>query len=275
MCELLAMSSRRSTRLTVSLKALAAHGGSAGRNRDGWGVAFHDGNDAALFREPTPAGDSRLAKFLEAQGPSTTLAIAHIRHATRGAITLSNTQPFLRELAGRAHVFAHNGDLPAIDDCDNLAYDRYCPIGTTDSERAFCALLERVRGLWVSSTSPPPLEARFAVVSQFAADLRPLGPANFLYADGATLFAHGHRRIQPATGAIELPGLFVLSRRCREQTDPVDARAAPATDALQEVVLIASVPLTDEHWRPLAEGEIVAVSAGRILGAATSVAPVL
>jgi len=272
MCELLAMSSRHSTRLTISLKTLAARGGSASRNRDGWGVAFHEGNDVSLFREPTPAGDSRLAQFLETQGPSTMLAIGHIRHATRGSIALSNTQPFMRELTGRMHVFAHNGDLPGIEQHKTLAFDRYRPIGTTDSEHAFCALLERIRILWVSSSSVPPLAARLAAVTQFAADLRELGPANFLYADGDTLFAHGHRRIQPATGTIEPPGLFVLSRRCRQARGPGGAGGISIADDFQEVVLIASVPLTDEHWRPLAEGEILTASEGQILGATASVA---
>jgi len=35
----------------------------------------------------------------------------------------------------------------------------------------------------------------------------------------------------------------------------------------QEVLLIASVPLTDGNWRPFAEGELVAVLAGQVLGA--------
>jgi glutamine amidotransferase len=34
----------------------------------------------------------------------------------------------------------------------------------------------------------------------------------------------------------------------------------------QEVLLIASVPLTDENWQPFAEGELVAVSAGQTVG---------
>jgi predicted glutamine amidotransferase len=31
------------------------------------------------------------------------------------------------------------------------------------------------------------------------------------------------------------------------------------------VVWIASVPLTDDGWRPLAEGEVVAVRSGEVL----------
>ena len=265
MCELLAMSSRHPTRLTFSLEQLAAHGTGTGRLRDGWGAAFYQDNDVALFREPAAAGDSPLVKFLEAQGPSTTLAISHIRRATRGAVSLSNTQPLARELAGRVHVFAHNGDLPGIERSGKFAFDRYRPLGTTDSEHAFCALLESIHKLW-SGTSSPPLEKRLAAVAAFAAELRTLGPANFLYADGLTLFAHGHRRIQAATGKVTAPGLFLLPCRCAEGDSPIRATGVSVAPGFQEGVLIASVPLSSEAWRPFAEGEIVAISAGRIVG---------
>ncbi|MBI4290439.1 MAG: class II glutamine amidotransferase [Betaproteobacteria bacterium] len=97
------------------------------------------------------------------------------------------------------------------------------------------------------------------------ADLRKLGPANFLYTDGETLFAHGHRRIQAATGEIKPPGLFLLSCRCVHADETVDAHGVSIGPGFQEVQLIASIPLTDENWRPFAEGEIVAVSAGKLL----------
>lgn len=265
MCELLAMSSRQATRLTFSLEALAARSGAAGSTRDGWGAAFYQGRDAALFREPVAASDSPLVRFLEAQGPSTTLAISHIRRATHGAVTLANTQPFVRELAGRSHVFAHNGLLPDIGHAQHLAWDRYQPIGETDSEHAFCALLERLHQLWRVTSAPPSIGERLALVAAFAADLRQLGPANFLYADGEVLFVHGHRRIQAATGLIEPPGLFMLSRQCGLAHEPVQAQGVSVAPGFQEMTLIASVPLSAEHWRPLAEGEVVAVSAGRLV----------
>jgi predicted glutamine amidotransferase len=269
MCELLALSSRWPARLTFSLETLAAHGAATGRNRDGWGAAFYQENDAAIFREPAAAGDSDLIRFIEKQGPSTTLAISHIRRATRGAVALSNTQPFARELAGRMHVFAHNGNLPGIEQSGNLAFDRYRPVGTTDSEHAFCALLERISRLW-HSTSVPAMEKRLAVVTQFAAALREIGPANFLYADGDTLFAHGHRRIQASTGKIAPPGLWLLPCRCGVTGEPFQAAGLTLGPGFQDGVLIASVPLTDGNWRPFAEGEVVAVSAGQIVGGLTA-----
>jgi predicted glutamine amidotransferase len=264
MCELLALSSSHSAHLNISLEALAGHGGRTGRNPDGWGAAFYQDKDVALFREPLPAGDSALVRFVEVQGPRTNLAIAHIRRATRGAVTLSNTQPFARELAGRMHVFAHNGNLPEIDRIGDLTLDQYFPVGATDSEHAFCALLERMRSLWHPSGPLPSVEARLSVVSQFAFDLRKLGPANFLYADGDALFAHGHRRIQ-ADGSTAPPGLFLLSRRCGDATETLHANGVSVGPGFQDVSLIASVPLTDEQWRPLDEGEVLAVSGGQVL----------
>ncbi|MEO5694533.1 MAG: class II glutamine amidotransferase, partial [Usitatibacter sp.] len=136
--------------------------------------------------EPGAAGDSALVRYLELHGPSTHLAISHIRHATRGAVRFSNTQPFMRELGGRMHVFAHNGDLPGIEGSAVLAPGPYRQLGQTDSEAAFCALMARMRRLWDGGDMPS-LQARMSLVAAFACDLRALGPANFLYADGEVL----------------------------------------------------------------------------------------
>ena len=211
-------------------------------------------------------------RYLESQGPSTNLAISHIRHATQGSVRLSNTQPFVRELGGRTHVFAHNGDLSGIDRSKSLSIGAHRPVGQTDSEQAFCALLERLRPLWADGDAPS-LQERMSVLAAFAADLRLLGPANFLYADGDALFAHGHRRIQPARGRIEPPGLWTLQRHFPSaDASPESQGGVSISDAERAVVCVASVPLNDANWRPLAEGEILAVRAGEILATRTAVA---
>ena len=265
MCELLGISSRRNTRLTFSLEALAARSGPLSTTRDGWGAGFYQGRDVDLFREPGAASDSPLVRLLETQGPDTTLVISHIRHATLGAVKLANTQPFVRELAGRTHLFAHNGHLPGISQNHQFSLDRFNPVGETDSEHAFCALMERMKVLWQSPSASPSIEERLALVAAYAADLRQLGPANFLYADGEVLFAHGHRRIQSASGKIEPPGLFMLSRQCCRESDSFKAEGLSVASGYQEVVLLASVPLSDESWRPLQEGEVVAISSGKLV----------
>jgi predicted glutamine amidotransferase len=263
-CELLALSSSRPAHLTFSLQALAARGGTTGSSHDGWGVAFYQDSDVALFREPAAAADSALVRFLESQGPATDLAISHIRHATRGGVSLANTQPFVRELGGRTHVFAHNGDLPGIYQSELLALGRPRPVGQTDSEHAFCVLLERLSTLWVDGCLPS-LEARRSLVNAFAADLRALGPANFLYADGDALFAHGHRRLQRVSRRAEPPGLWWLQRECAAGDQENQHEAGVSVDVVAQSLLFASVPLTDDPWQPLNEGELVVARSGRLV----------
>lgn len=270
MCELLALSSSQPAQLTFSLHTLAARGGLLGRSHDGWGVAFYEGLDVALYREPRPAADSALVHLLETQGPATGLAISHIRHATQGQASLANTQPFSRELGGRTHIFAHNGDLTAIERSSTLDRGAYRPVGQTDSELAFCVLLSRLTALWLGG-DPPPLESRLSVLTTFAAELRALGPANFLYADGDALFAHGDRRLQ-RSGRVEPPGLWIRQRRCTPGAASLDQGAGLAvrTDGTS-VLWVASVPLTDGGWQPLDCGELLAIRDGVILAGASTI----
>lgn len=257
MCELLGLSSRLPTSVTLSMHALARHGSTAQHLGDGWGIAFHDGDDALLIRRPEPACDSPWVSFLESRRVRSRVVLAHVRHATQGEVSLRNTQPFSRELGGRLHVFAHNGKLPEIARLHSPGR-RFRPLGSSDSELAFCALLHRMAPLWDGGV-PSPAD-RFAVVAALAAELRELGPANFLYSDGELLFAHGHRRTQP-DGRIAPPGLVMLTRFCVTDPDSMPMAGVALEDG-QQVTLFASVPLSDEAWRPLQEGEIVVVRDG-------------
>lgn len=267
MCELLAVSSSKAARLTFSLRRLAAHGRPADLAHDGWGVGFYQGVDVALFREPVAAAGSALVRFLELHGPSTKLALSHIRHATWGAVSFANTQPFVRELGGAAHIFAHNGYLAGIDSSDALSAGVDRPIGQSDSEHAFCALLARMRRLW-GKAGIPTLHDRFSLLTAFAADLRALGAANFLYADGDTLFAHADRRASRLDGPLEAPGLWTLRRhRTPSCPEPVQVAGVAAEHGEASAVLIASVPLTAEAWQPMREGQLIAVRAGQVITA--------
>jgi predicted glutamine amidotransferase len=258
-CELFGFSSLYPTRATFSLRTFAERGGFTSDAADGWGLAFLEGRDARLYKEPAPAADSSWLHFIEERRIPARLMISHIRRATRGAKTHANAQPFERELGGRAHVFAHNGHLGGIEIKFAGAARRFRPIGETDSEFAFCLLLERMAPLWAEGATPD-LEKRRAVFADFACDMRALGPANFLYCDGDALFAHGHRRTR-SDGTIAPPGLWRLERGCETDRDAPDGAEA----ARQDIVLLASVPLSGEDWTPLAEGETIVVKDGRTL----------
>ncbi len=265
MCELLALSSRLPTSVTLSLSAFAQHRGAD----DGWGVAFYDSGDARLYKEPELAAESEWLAVIQQRRLSASLFISHIRYATRGNRSLPNTQPFSRELGGRVHLFAHNGRFDSIERDYAGSWKRYRPIGETDSEIAFCILLERLAPLWESG-SIPALHQRLAVFTQFAADMAAIGPANFLYSDGDVLFIHGHRRTQ-ADGRIAPPGLWRLSRqceKCRDTTERDQEKSSTVDRRQQQVALIASIPLSDEDWVPLVEGEVLAIRHGRLLDSA-------
>lgn len=268
MCELFAMSARYPTTVHLSLDELARHGGATGPHRDGWGMAFVQGRDALLLREPEAASESSLIAYMQSHDVRSTLAVAHLRKATQGERALANTQPFLRELGGRAHLFAHNGMLPGIEGDARFASRRFRRVGGTDSEHAFCALLDRLAPLW--DDGEPDLAARLEVVTRFARDLATLGPANFLYCDADVIFAHGHRRRSGGDEA-RPPGLHWLCRTCNPRADgvPIAGLAVPHAES-QEVALVASVPLSEEPWVPFREGEILMIRDGRVLRDARS-----
>ena len=87
-----------------------------------------------------------------------------------------------------------------------------------------------------------------------------------------SLIAHARRRVQ-VDNVIAPPGLWQLERRCRVDVDALpEAGVAIETDQHnQEITLLASVPLTAEPWRPLAEGEVLIVQNGRGLPPAETI----
>lgn len=259
MCELFAMSACHPTTVRLSLEELARHGGGTGPHKDGWGIAFAQHGDAFVLREPGAANESAWLAFLQSHQLRSDVVVAHIRRATQGERMLRNAQPFTRELGGVVHLFAHNGMLPGIEDDARFALRRFRRIGDTDSEHAFCALLETIAPLWEHGR--PSLEARLRAIAHFAAELRTLGPANFIYSDGDVVFAHGHRR-RHDDGQIRSPGLFVLCRTCDAREDGVlkNGMSIGAGEA-QHVALLASVRLSHEAWSPLQEGEVVVLRA--------------
>ncbi|MBE9043992.1 class II glutamine amidotransferase [Pleurocapsales cyanobacterium LEGE 10410] len=257
MCELFAISSLLPTRVSFSMAEFSQHGGLTGCHKDGWGIAFYEENDVQIIRETIPAIDSDYIHCLQDHNFSSNLIISHIRLATQGKIQLKNTQPFCRELAGKMHVFAHNGNFKSIETSKTIKLGRYRPLGETDSEYAFCFLMNLMEDLW-NSEKLPDLEARLEVVSYFADIIRKLGPANFIYSDSEILFVHGHRRTQKDNRGILPPGLFTLCRTCsaKKERTKIKGLDLDFRSEKQEVLLAASVPLTKEKWIPLAEGEI-------------------
>jgi predicted glutamine amidotransferase len=263
-CELFGVSSSEPVQVKYSLHAFAEHGGLIHPNKSGWGLAYHEGKDALLIKEPEPASDSPFVRFIESHPQTSTCVIAHVRYATAGPPTFANTHPFMRELGGQMHLFAHNGSLEGIWDTMSLRSGIYRPVGDTDSEFAFCVLLERLAPLWRGAGGPPALRDRLRIFADTAAEFAALGPANFLYSDGDVLFLHAHERSwDEGDGRFSKPRAPGLSLARLGDLHVKGLRVeVPRADT--DVFYVASVPLTRAGWTPLRAGTVVALWRGRI-----------
>lgn len=253
MCELLGFSANAPTRVRLMLHEFARQGGETAPNRDGWGVALYAGRDAHVVREARPAADSAHMRFLREHELASTLGIAHVRHATQGAATLVNTQPFSARLDGRQHVFAHNGVIK-----DSAALGPFAPpwqpLGETDSECAFALLMQRLAAL--PSVQRADWRRRFQVFGELCAELRPRGIFNVLFSDGEYLYAHAHKRHWHHGDNPTAPGLWHLERGTHRTDSAPLAGLQVHADAPVRIHFLVSVPLSDEAWEPLPEGSV-------------------
>jgi len=239
MCELLGMCARYPTDVNRSLALLRPRGGELGPHADGWGVGFYEGRAARVFKEPIPAADSRCLGFITEYDFQSAIVIGHIRKANPPEFgrASANTHPFQRELGGRSWVFAHNGKLIGVRDEPRFALGRFRPMGETDSEHAFCFLLDRVAahlGVDGSIASEALVRALEAPVRSLA----DLGELNLLLSDGEHLVAFANRK------------LHILTRTCVER------------GCDQSVVMLATTPLTGEAWSPLAMDTLYVFAGG-------------
>jgi len=239
MCELLGMECNVPTDIVFSFRGLRQRGGKTGPHGDGWGLAFYEGRAARVFMESSPAAASPLACFLSETPIKTLLAIGHIRKRTHGVTALANTHPFVRELWGRHWVFAHNGKLPRI---KKRKLGRFTPIGSTDSEHAYCVLLERLR----ASFSGYPKRARdlWQAVAEIAGELSDEGTLNFVLGDGRHLFARCSTKLCYIIRRAPF-GVATLA------DDDLRVDFAQVTTPRDRVAVVATAPLTtNEVWTP-------------------------
>jgi len=127
---------------------------------DGAKDAIRAGADSV--EHATDMDDETIAEMVRRYPIKSDNIIAHIRKATQGRVALENTHPFVRELWGRYWVFAHNGDLKNFNPRLHAAFR---PVGETDSERAFCWLMQE---LAKAHASVPPIHELTATLKELA-----------------------------------------------------------------------------------------------------------
>jgi predicted glutamine amidotransferase len=253
MCELLGMECNVPTDIVFSFSGLALRGGQRGPHADGWGLALYEGRSVRTFLEPAAAANSQLAAYIRSHPIKTLLAIAHVRKRTRGPVSLANTHPFVRELWGRHFTFAHNGTARRV---KAHPLGRFKPIGTTDSEYAFCAMLHRIDRAFPRGY--PGSAALSRAVARAGGDLGENGTFNFLLGDGTHLFARCATKL-----------CFII-RKAPFKTatladDDLTVDFSAVTTPNDRVAVIATAPLTrDERWTLGRPGEMWVFRRGRL-----------
>lgn len=245
MCQLLGMNCNVPTDICFSFAGLQARGGATDVHSDGWGIAFFEGKGTRIFLEPAPSCSSPVAKLVSQYPIRSKNVIAHIRKATQGVIGLENTHPFMRELWGRYWIFAHNGNLfEFAPDFDGS----FLPVGVTDSERAFCWLLQELRRKFGSSAPPP--DELFSSIQTLTLEIASYGEFNFLLSTGDCLFAHASTKLS----YIVRQAPFAQAH-LKDEDITVDF--SEVTTPNDRVAVITTLPLTDnEPWSTMPAGTL-------------------
>lgn len=253
MCELLGMECNVPTDIVFSFSGLALRGGARGPHADGWGLALYEGRSVRTFLEPAACASSPLASYIRSNPIKTLLAIAHVRKRTRGPVNLANTHPFVRELWGRHFTFAHNGTVRGV---KQHPTGRFRPIGTTDSEYAFCALMSRLERAHPKGYPTPSALAR--TVARAAREIGEHGTFNFLLGDGSQLFARCATKL-----------CYIVRKapfaKATLADDDLAIDFSTVTTPRDRVAIIATAPLTrDETWHMGTPGEMWVFRRGRL-----------
>lgn len=241
MCQLLGMNANTPTDVMFSFAGLATR---ADEHKDGFGIAFFEDKGVRLFIDPESARQSPVAQMVKDYPIRSRQVIAHIRKATYGRVALENCHPFVRELWGRYWVFAHNGDLHGY---APRLHGQFRPVGDTDSEKAFCWLMQE---LAKAHASVPTVEELSCTLRELMPAPAQHGTFNMLLSNGQALWAHASTKLhwlvrQHPFGAASLA----------DEDLSVDFGALTTPD--DRVAVIATEPLTaGERWTAMAAGEL-------------------
>lgn len=253
MCQLLGMNCNVPTDICFSFAGFRARGGQTDHHRDGWGIAFFEGKGVRLFVDAQSAYTSPIAELVKSYPIRSTNVIAHIRRATQGNVSLDNTHPFQRELWGRYWIFAHNGNLL---DYRPTLNGRYHPVGNTDSETAFCHIMQEFARRFGDQMPEP--EALFATLRELCIEISAYGEFNFLLSNGDFLFAHSSSRLSWITRKAPF-----TTAQLKDEDLHVDF--SKLTTPMDCIAVIATTPLTNnENWHSLPAGHLYAFRNGEM-----------
>jgi glutamine amidotransferase len=158
----------------------------------------------------------------------------------------------VRELWGRYWVFAHNGNL--LDYVPRL-HGNFKPVGQTDSELAFCWLMQE---LAKSHASVPSVQELTCTLRELVPQIAKHGTFNFLLSNGQALWAHASTHLH-----------YVLRRHpfshATLSDEDLSVNFAEHTRETDRVAVVVTQPLTtDESWVAFEPGQLYTFENGDV-----------
>lgn len=246
MCQLLGMNCATPTDITFSFRGFSQRAGITSDHSDGFGIAFFEDKACRLFVDNQSAVESPIAELVRNYPIKSRNVIAHIRKATQGKINLENSHPFSRELWGRQWIFAHNGDLK--DFIPELS-GRFTPVGNTDSERAFCYLLDQLVKRF--GYDEPKLDQVFDLLAEISPSIAEHGTFNFCLSNGQALFTYATTKLHWLVREYPFKPAQLIDIE-------VEVDFSQVTTPEDRVAVITTEPLTqNEEWTVFQEGEMI------------------
>ncbi len=241
---------------------LKLQGHSQHRHRLGWGFGWypHDQQAAAVTKDPS-AHDTMIATESLADWASfrSTTFLCKSMGAAEG-YTHHETQPFSRSFAGRDWLFMHNGDLDKVElDKLHKTKSRFLePMGTTDSELAFCYLL----GLLRTSDARQLSDIKPQKLLKWLQQLDPLGSADIIITDGVSLLCYQGTQPNKAFGYAlsKPPHVATAFNSDMAQLDLNDPR-----DGYRSMLAISTTPFDGLVWNQLQPGQMILARRGHIM----------
>ncbi|MDB5800452.1 MAG: class glutamine amidotransferase [Rhodocyclales bacterium] len=245
MCQLLGMNCNKPASISFSFEGFSRRGGQTDEHSDGWGIAFFEDRACHLIVDDKSSVASPLAEQIKRNPVKSCNVVAHIRKATQGPVALENSHPFKRELWGRSWVFAHNGHLKHYAPTLSGAFR---PVGATDSERAFCFLMQGLHARF--GDQAPSLDALHAALQALTNEIAAHGVFNFMLSNGEVLFAHCSTHLHYVTRQYPFTKAHLVD--CELS---IDFNEHNHLDDC--ITIIATKPLTsNENWVAFAPGEL-------------------
>ena len=252
MCQLLGMNCATPTDITFSFRGFSQRAGITSDHSDGFGIAFFEDKACRLFVDNQSAVESPIAELIRNYPIKSRNVIAHIRKATQGKINLENSHPFIRELWGRQWIFAHNGDLH---DFEPKLSGRFEPVGNTDSERAFCFLLDQFVEKF--GYQEPSLDQIFDLLLQISPKIAEHGTFNFCLSNGQALFSYAVTKLHWLVREYPFKPAQLIDI-------DVEVDFSQVTTPEDRVAVITTEPLTqNEEWIAYKPGEMILFQHGR------------